>query len=257
MIKELLNTVHLTPQEQAIVDYIHQHPECIINYNAKELAELIYVSSPTVIRLAQKLGFQGYLDFKIAYTKEYSIENNQQHLSLTSQSSVSDIMETLPDTYYQLFLNTKNLTKKDAFIRTLNYMQNAKQIDFYANDNNYSEIQSACLKLNAIGIRAQAFNTLNTDYVNIIDPQEVLSFVVSHSGQNKIIMDAAYALRKKRAKVIAITGMTHQDLSLICNESLYIDTDLHNLPYGIMMYGLSIHYILDVLITSFILKKKL
>ncbi len=71
------------------------------------------------------------------------------------------------------------------------------------------------------------------------------------------MMDAAYALRKKRAKVIAITGMTHQDLSLICNESLYIDTDLHNLPYGIMMYGLSIHYILDILITSFILKKKL
>lgn len=59
------------------------------------------------------------------------------------------------------FLETQHLVKKEAFVRTLNYMIQAKQIDFYANDNNYSEVQSACLKLNTLGIRAQAFNTLS------------------------------------------------------------------------------------------------
>lgn len=134
-------------------------------------------------------------------------------------------------------------------------MLQAKQIDFYANDNNYSEVQSACLKLNTIGIHAQAFNTLSQHYVETFKAQDVLSFVVSHSGKNQTMVDAAYYLRKKRSRVIAITGILDPTLSLICNESLYIDASLHHLPSSIMLYGLSIHYILDILIITLMQKK--
>lgn len=53
-------------------------------------------------------------------------------------------------------------------------MIQAKQIDFYANDNNYFEVQSACLKLNTLGIRAQAFNTLSQQYVETFQAEDVL-----------------------------------------------------------------------------------
>ena len=134
-------------------------------------------------------------------------------------------------------------------------MLQADQIDFYANDNNYSEVQSACLKLNTLGIRAQAFNTLSQQYADSINPQKVLSFVVSHTGKNQTMVNAAYYLRKKRARVIAITGKLDPTLELICNESLYIDSSSHHLASGMMLYGLSIHYILDILIASIIVKK--
>ena len=134
-------------------------------------------------------------------------------------------------------------------------MLQAKQIDFYANDNNYSEAQTIALKLNSIGIRAQVFNTINTVYLEHINPQETLAFVVSHSGSNKTMVDAAYALRKKRIRVIGLTGRLSQDLELVCNENLYIDAYRHHLPHSIMLYGLSIHFIFDVLYTSLYFKK--
>lgn len=255
MIKQLFQTTKFTPQEQAIVHYIQEHPDCILHTNAKELAHKAYVSPPTVIRFVKKLGFEGYLDFQLTYTKEYMIHENHKVPHITQESSIDDIINSLPDIYQKVLLETKHLVRKESFVRTINYMLQAKQIDFYANDNNFSQIQSACLKLNSLGIRAQAFNTISQSYVDTFSPQDVLSFVVSHSGKNQTMVDAAYYLRKKRARVIAITGKVDPTLELICNESLYIDASSHQAPGNIMLYGLSIYYIIDILVTSLCIKK--
>ena len=255
MIKELFETITLTPQEKNVVQYIQEHPECLLNINAKELAKLTYVSSPTIIRLSKKLGFTGYHDFQLTYVQEYMLHQKNLSSRLTKESSIDDVIQILPQIYDQVFHETKNMIQKEAFVRTINYMLQAKQIDFYANDNNYSEVQSACLKLNTLGIRAQAFNTLSQHYVDTFQPQDVLSFVVSHSGKNQTMVDAAYYLRKKRSRVIAITGILDPTLELICNESLYIDSSLHHLPIPVMLYVLSINYILDILISILTIKK--
>ena len=147
MIKELFETITLTPQEKNVVQYIQEHPECLLNINAKELAKLTYVSSPTIIRLSKKLGFTGYHDFQLTYVQEYMLHQKNLSSRLTKESSIDDVIQILPQIYDQVFHETKNMIQKEAFVRTINYMLQAKQIDFYANDNNYSEVQSACLKL--------------------------------------------------------------------------------------------------------------
>lgn len=255
MIKELFLTTKLTPQEQAVALYIQNNPSCILKYNAKELAQKSYVSSPTIIRLVKKLGFKGYLDFQNTYIQEYMMYEDNKLERLNKDSTIDDIIQILPQIYKHVFLETQHMIRKESFVRTINYMLQAKQIDFYANDNNFSQVQSACLKLNTLGIRAQAFNTINHSYVESFRPQDVLSFVVSHSGKNQTMVDVAYYLRKKRVRVIAITGKLDPTLELICNESLYIDSSLHHAPGNIMLYGLSIHYIIDILVTSLAIRK--
>lgn len=256
MITELLTRKKLTPQEENIVKYIEEHPDCVVHHNAKELSQLMYVSPPTIIRFVKKLGFKGYIDFQMTYIQETTMYSQTKDRYIHSESSIDDIIDLLPDIYYHVLLETKKLTKKESFVRTVNYMLQAKHIDFYANDNNYSEVQSACLKLSTLGIHAQAFNTINASYLEAIEPSKTLAFVVSHSGNNKTMVDAAYALRKKRIRVVGITGKLSPDLELICNENLYIDSYAHHLPYGTMLYSLSIHYIIDILFVSLSLKKK-
>ena len=243
MIRELTDSIKLTKKEQVISEYLEQEPDCVLQYNAKELAALIKVSAPTLIRFVQKLGFKGYSDFQVTYTQEKTMYDQMKNIRIDSKSSIRDVIETLPAIYDHVFKETRKLTRFESFVRTINYMLQAKQIDFYANDNNYSEVQSAC------------FNTLNTAYIDNIDPRDILAFVVSHSGKNQTMVDAAYELRKKRIRVIAITGKIDPTLELVCNEALYIDSSSHHLPHHIMLYGLSIHYILDILVTSLYYKK--
>ncbi|MEG0277185.1 MAG: MurR/RpiR family transcriptional regulator [Coprobacillus sp.] len=256
MITDLFKTIHFTHQEKTIVKYIQDNPEDILNYNAKELSKLIYVSSPTIIRFTQKLGFKGYQDFQLSYVKEYMLLKKNQTKSLNKESTIEDVIITIPNIYSQVIDETKHMIQKSVYVRTINYMLQAKQIDFYANDNNYSQVQSACLKLTSLGIRAQAYNTINQKYVDSLNPQEVLSFVVSHTGRNKTIVDAAYELRKKRVRVIAITGPLDPTLKLICNESLYIYSSTNESIKEMFSYGISLNYILDILVMGVAIKKK-
>lgn len=257
MLTELIQAQKLTPQEEIIVKYINDYPDCITKHTAKELSNLISVSSPTIIRFVKKLGFKGYNEFQLHYIQENLMFNHTKDRRINEESSIQDIIDVLPDIYSHVLIETKKMTKTESFVRTINYMLQAKQIDFYANDNNYAEIQSACLKLTTIGIRAQAFNTLNASYIETINPSDILSFVISHSGNNQTMVNAAYTLRKKRIRVIGITGKLSPELELICNENLYIDSYSHHLPSKIMLYGLSIHYIIDILVTALSFKKNL
>ena len=165
MIKERLQERPLTKQEQLFVQYIQNHPHVLFENNAKEIAKLTQVSAPTIIRFTQKLGFQGFNDFQRNYIQEYTLQKEMKNNALDASSSIKDIIQHLPTIYEKIFIETQKLTKQESFVRTINYILQAKQIDFYANDNNYSEVQSACLKLNSLGVRAQSFNALNQDYV--------------------------------------------------------------------------------------------
>ena len=250
MILEKINDMKLTAQEEAIVEYIQKNPRCILNHNAKELASLIYVSSPTIVRFTQKLGYKGYPDFQLNYTQEYMMNQYNKEHQIDKNSNIHEIIETLPAIYNQVFEETLKLSKSDAFIRTINYMMSAKQIDFYGSGNNYYEIQSAALKFGNIGIRTHCFNTLDSEYINNCRSTETIAFVVSHTGNNQTMVDIAYALRKKRIRVIGITGKISPNLELICNENLYIEAYPHGLPDGITLYGMGIHYIMDILYLS-------
>ena len=250
MILEKINDMKLTAQEEAIVEYIHKHPRCILDYNAKELSSLMYVSSSTIVRFTKKLGYKGYPDFQLNYTQEYMMNQYNKEHRIDNHSNIHEIIETLPGIYNQVFEETLKLSKSDAFIRTINYMMAAKQIDFYGNDNNYYELQSASLKFSNIGMRCHCFNMLNNTYLERCKANETLAFVVSHTGNNQTMVDIAYALRKKRIRVIGITGKISPNLELICNENLYIDAYSHDLPDSLTLYGLAIHYIIDILYLS-------
>lgn len=53
--------------ENNIIRYLLENPDEIKNATTKELAIKTFTSASTIVRLAQKLGFQGYNDFKMEF----------------------------------------------------------------------------------------------------------------------------------------------------------------------------------------------
>lgn len=47
-----------------------------------------------------------------------------------------------------------------------------------------------------------------------------ISFVISHTGRNKAMIDAAKILKKNRMKVVAVTGSNNSLLAKLCDESI-------------------------------------
>lgn len=68
----------LTKSEKKLVDYIKENLVLVKKYNVMDLAEKSEVSAPSIIRLAKKLGYSGFLDMKIDLnkSKDYLAEDN-------------------------------------------------------------------------------------------------------------------------------------------------------------------------------------
>ena len=69
---KIKNTV-LTPVEQNIAEYMMEHIDDLKRLSTRDLARLTFTSSSAVIRLAHKLGYQGYNELKaqIIAEKDY------------------------------------------------------------------------------------------------------------------------------------------------------------------------------------------
>lgn len=254
MIVEKMKSYSFTSQEQALANYILEYPECILENNAKELAKITYTSSSTIVRFAKKLGFSGYPALQLQYTKEYTMKNQHQNYTVNKDTPIKEVVDVVENLYQYVIQETKQMISKDALVRIVNYMLQAKRIDFYASDLNYSRIQSMCIKLSTINVQAQAYNALNQSYIESINPKDCLSFVISHSGKNQAMIDIAYTLRKRNITTIALTSSIEQSLSLVCNESLYMFSSNDSLHA--VQYGLSLEYILDILYSCLVSKKR-
>lgn len=68
----------LTKSEKKLVEYIKENLVLVKKYNVMDLADKSGVSAPSIIRLAKKLGYSGFLDMKIDLnkSKEYLAEDN-------------------------------------------------------------------------------------------------------------------------------------------------------------------------------------
>ena len=60
---------NLTRSEQAITEYILKNPMTVIRYSLTQIAMEARTSNTAVIRLCQKLGYQGFSEFKFSLSR--------------------------------------------------------------------------------------------------------------------------------------------------------------------------------------------
>lgn len=121
-----------------------------------------------------------------------------------------------------------------------------KKVDFYASDINFSKAQLYCIRLNSLGINAQAFNTINKNYLRTVNVNETVSFVITHSGSNQHLIDIADTLKNVGIRVIGISGQFHNKFCSHCDENIYLYTE-NEAPAHTIYYGLSLEYIFDII----------
>lgn len=63
--KALTTRKDLSVSEKNLADYILEHRQQVLSLSVQALAKAAFVSPSTVVRLCQKLGLNGYAQFKI------------------------------------------------------------------------------------------------------------------------------------------------------------------------------------------------
>lgn len=235
-----------TTQEMNIRDYILNNPDSILDFNSNELAKASYTSPSAVIRFCKKLGFIGFADFRKAFIFNYRKTVHTNNISLKKDTSIKESVTIVTNVYDLIIEQTRYNLDITTLTRVINYVSSAKKVDFYASDINFSKAQLYCIRLNSLGINAQAFNAINKNYLRSINTSEVVSFVITHSGSNQHIIETADVLKNMGIRVIGISGGLHNKFSAHCDVNIQLYTQ-NDAPAHTIYYSLSLEYIFDIL----------
>ena len=256
LFQKLKYASQLTEQEKHIVDFILKQPEAVFNYTAHELAKLTYTSASTIVRLCKKLGTQGYPDFQLKLALEYKLppskqdelEHNQDFLQ---QEGILAAVDSVPYLYQNALNETRRMLSRPVLMRITDWVKQSSRIDIYGSDMNYYVAQQACAKWNEIGIAAVAHNGPNMHYLNTMNSRQfTLSFVISHTGENSSMLEAAQVLKDKQQTVIAVIGNNHSRLSKLGDETLLAYGYNEKLRLSKISSMISTLYLFDMLYMS-------
>ncbi|MEH7495314.1 MurR/RpiR family transcriptional regulator [Neobacillus niacini] len=241
----------LTNQERNIVEYILQNPTSLFKITANELAKLTYSSSSTIVRLCKKLGTQGFPDFQLQFALEYkesSLRNQLQIAAVGDNKEILDKVNSIPFIYEEVVIQTQKQFNLEDLAEIIDWLKGANRIEVYGVDANYYIALQICARWNEVGIHATAYNSVNHHLLNNTRKnKKTVSFVISHTGTNKAIIDIAKTIKSSNRKVIAISGTKDNELAKLADKNIqsYLNSDI---PHLIKVFNvITTQYIFDVL----------
>ncbi len=220
---------NLTRSEQIIADYIINNPLTVIRLSLTEVAKRSKSSNTAIIRLCQKLGYQGFSEFKFSLSRAA--------LSNTKEETIIDLAE-------ETTVKSKSPTNTavsivSQYVHVLNQMANSLDIA------QVQEIASLCcaakhlaiMGYNRTGFSASQFsyrlskmglpNYLVTDLVVMKDYMEILkqgdiAILFSISTSNINYKEISQRIKKNGGKVILFTMNPNTPIYRYCSHIIVL-----------------------------------
>ncbi len=211
-LEEVINShrQELNDTDMMLYKYILQHRKAIPRISIHELARCCAVSSATVVRFAQKLGFDGFGELKAFLKMEepmehYNRENVLKELEDFYELTAKKIFQRNFDSASRLIHEADRVFVFASGYVQSNVAQELKRLFFYDNIMIY-EIsgQEEC--------EAIARNLTKDD----------LLILISLSGESSLVVNFARQLRLLDVPFISITKLHENTLASLSTVNLYV-----------------------------------
>lgn len=209
--KELLP--ELTRSERKAAEYIITHPIDVVRYSSSDaIAGLSGCSRSAVVRLAKRMGFTGFHEFKIQLAKELN-------------EYVSDSSTFVSDYYIKALDKLKGMEKTPPLYDAAKLLKSAKHIYTYGYSHSYYSAQQFSFRMVRSGFDAGLLNyaTSLKDYANIIDSDDALVVFSISGGAQKgsPVDDLRYFDHPEGPKIILFT------MTVSAPAEKYADVTIH------------------------------
>ena len=256
LIDELQATIKPTAQERAVIDFIVQNPTFIETCTARELAQASLTSAPTVTRLCQKLGFNGFADFRLRFVSEQRASRKNLYTDLSralfqTGSSVDETHRLLPQLYNTIVYETNAHVTSEKIAQLKDLVRSARHIDLYATGINRHIAEQAAFNFQSVGIACNVYDEAIVPLVERLSPSDRhLSFLLSHTGANAKIVEIARILAQRRLAVAAITENAASPLAELADVTIELFAAPKPNRLYLMAYTISLRYLFDLLYTA-------
>ena len=203
----------LNESEFSVYNYVSIHLEEIEQMNIRELAKASGVSTTTILRFCQKIGYHGFTEFKYGIKK---IWKEQVEAGISIPSIVPAIH------YLEKAINSKELNIQ--LEKAAKLCLEATEVLFLGIGTSGSLCEYGA-RLLAGGAGIRTFAVTDPFYpLPIKNMEYTIVIILSVSGETPQIISQANHCKKRKAKIISMTNTSHSTIARLSdlNFSYYM-----------------------------------
>lgn len=231
--------ISINNTEKRIIEYILENSNSFSSIKIMDIANNLYISANTIIRLCKKLGYSGFSELKYEIVNSRKIHNNST-LANTHISIHNTILQTL------------SLNNSEVLNECASLMVEANKIIIFSLGLSQYPSLSFAKKL-------QYLNKLclipEDRDANLLFAQNLkeddLAIVVSNSGNTDIIRKICSVIKTKNVPMISLTGFSQNILSQLSDIKLYAYLKEFHLDNNDLTSRIGFDIVLDLLFEEY------
>ncbi len=157
----------LTNSEQKLADYIIANPRCILDNRMSQLSKNAGSSNAALARLCQKLGYDGFSEFRFSLNSYLLSQGGD---SPTSDGQKDDPIENILDAYTRYIKMLPNYVPREQLQEAAKKICSARRICIWGFNRTFQSASQLSNRLSRLGI----FNKCSDDWIVMTDDAEVL-----------------------------------------------------------------------------------
>ncbi|MDA3790297.1 MAG: ABC transporter substrate-binding protein [Desulfobacula sp.] len=223
----------LTPKNRKLGEYIISDPVRVTSMSTRKLAATCSVSEATVVRFAQKLGFNGYNEFQKALINEI-----QYKMTLAATGNGSPLHEdTLPNMRFREFVNA-NIKKIMKFVENLDFkilyqliehLQESSKVYVIGSYCSYAHASQFGWFLKEVRPGVQIINGSNSNSLEILTESEAdsLAVIISQKPYPAELVRLSRYIKELKVKLAVIGDVL--PCPMVCFSNITIMDSSFNL----------------------------
>lgn len=194
-----LHEPEFTKSDEIIKDYVLNNLDIISSYPIVNVADRAGVSKSALLRFCQKLGYNGYSEFK------YEVSKHLLSGTLYSSASVKSSMDIVSH-YLNCIQKLPDYISENSFIMLGNLIKGAAKIKIFGLHESALSAEYLSYRLASLGIDSEALSHSGTfsEKASFSTPDD-LNIFLSVSGTTECITEAAKTAFGKKSRTVIIT----------------------------------------------------
>lgn len=254
LLREKMRTFQFSNSESIVIDYILNNGDVIRNQSINTIAKKTHTSPPLLIRIAKKLGYNGWVELRNDYLQEsVYLEGYFQDIDPNKPFNENDSLTTIASKIVALNIesakDTLSLIEHDSLQKAVYLINQAHTVKLYGTTNILFAAQEFKNKMRHIQkpCIVEPYQDEQAFEANISDAKDC-AIIISYSGETIFLKRIISILKKNHVPIILLSSIGENSLSILADVTLHITTrEKSSSKISGFTSLASIHLLLDIL----------
>ncbi|MEU1300162.1 MurR/RpiR family transcriptional regulator [Streptomyces shenzhenensis] len=242
-----------TATDRKVIDMIDANQAWIVNASVKEIAERADVSSSSIVRVCQRLGFAGIHEVKLVLARDLARQESRGEFpaAVAQLSTPQEILSTVLQHSAQTVLDATHTLDDEVFATLIEKISAARTLLIAGNGTSRGPAFDCAYRLTSLGIVTRpAGDSLEQHLVAEQLTGADVCLCISHTGTTRETLIVAEAAKNAGATVCALTSYRESPLSTIADLVLVAGGPEYGFRHEAMVGRISHMAVIDAIFVA-------